>query len=65
VPYAAGVTPQIGDYIKNQWAQPGTVTRVHATRDGLERIDVRWDDGRFDLPLAFAEEFTLMSRGST
>ena len=62
MPYAAGEIPVPGDYVKNQWEQLGTVTRVHATQDGLERINVRWDDGAFDLPLAFAEEFTLISR---
>jgi hypothetical protein len=65
VPYAAGEIPVPGDYVKNQWEQLGTVTRVHATQDGLERINVRWDDGAFDLPLAFAEEFMLISRRST
>lgn len=63
--YATGETPAVGDYVKNQWEQPGTVTRVHATQDGQERISVRWDDGGVDLPLAFAEEFTLISRKST
>ena len=31
MPYATGETPEVGDYIKNQWEQPGTGTRVHAT----------------------------------
>jgi hypothetical protein len=61
MPYATGETPEVGDYVKNQWEQLGTVTRVHAT---LERINLWWDDGGFDLPLAFAEEFTLLSRKS-
>lgn len=33
MPYATGETPEIGDYIKNQWEQPGTVTRVHFAQD--------------------------------
>ena len=64
MPYATGETPEVGDYVKNQWEQLGTVTRVHAIQGTLERINVRWDDGEFDLPLAFAEEFTLLSRKS-
>jgi hypothetical protein len=65
VPYATGEIPVPGDYVKNQWEQSGAVTGVQATQDGLERINIRWDDGAFDLPLAFAEEFTLISRRST
>jgi phosphoribosylaminoimidazole (AIR) synthetase len=64
MPYVGGETPEIGDYVKNQWQQPGTVIGVHAAQDGLERINIRWDDGAFDLPLAFAEGFTLLSRKS-
>ena len=64
MPYVGGETPEVGDYVKNQWEQLGTVTRVQATQGALERINVRWDDGGFDLPLAFAEEFTLLSRKS-
>jgi hypothetical protein len=64
VPHVGGETPQVGDDAKNQWEQLGTVTRVHATQGALERINVSWDDGGFDLPLAFAEEFTLLSRKS-
>jgi len=34
--------------------------------DNLARWNfIRWDDGAFDRPLAFAEEFTLLSRRST
>jgi hypothetical protein len=29
VPYANGKIPVPGDYVKNQFEQPGTVTRVH------------------------------------
>jgi hypothetical protein len=39
------------DYVKNRWEQPGTVTRVHSTQDGQERISIRWDDGGVDVPL--------------
>jgi hypothetical protein len=62
MPYASGETPVVGDYIKNQFEQPGTVTRVHEARDGHENISVRWDDGGTDLPLASAKDFTLISR---
>lgn len=65
MPYASGESPKVGDYVKNQWEQPGTVTRVHSTQDGNERISIRWDDGGVDLPLAFAEEFTLVSRSAS
>jgi hypothetical protein len=61
MPYASGETPVIGDYVKNKWEQPGTVTRVHEARDGREDISVRWDDGGTDA-LAPANEFTLISR---
>jgi hypothetical protein len=37
--YATGETPEVGDYVKNQWEQLGTVTRVHATQGALERIN--------------------------
>ncbi len=40
MPYAGGETPEIGDYVKNQWQQPGTVIGVHAAQDGLERINI-------------------------
>jgi hypothetical protein len=62
MPYVGGETPAVGDYVKNQWEQPGTVTRIHAAQDGQERIGIRWDDGGIELPLAFAGEFTLISR---
>lgn len=62
MPYGGGETPAVGDYVKNQWEQPGMVTRVHAAQDGQERINVRWDDGGIELPVASAGEFTLISR---
>jgi hypothetical protein len=61
MPYTSGETPVVGDYVKNQFEQPGTVTRVLEARDGHENISVRWDDGAED-PLAPANEFTLISR---
>ena len=48
--------PVVGDYVKNKWGTPGTVTRVHEARDGHEDISVRWDDGGTD-PLASAKDF--------
>ena len=62
MPYAGGETPVPGDYVKNQWEQPGTVTVVDVDREGLELISIRWDDGGIDLLSASAEEFTLVSR---
>lgn len=64
VPYASGETPVVGDYVKNEWEQPGTVTRLHLAKDGHEQISVRWDDGGTELLLAPAKEFTLISRQS-
>jgi hypothetical protein len=64
MPYVGGETPEVGDYVKNQWEQPGTVTRVHSKQDGQERISIRWDDGGVDLLLGLAEEFTLISSRS-
>jgi hypothetical protein len=51
-----GETPEVGGYVKNQWEQLGTVTAVNAAQDGLERINIRRDDG-FDLPLGFCWRF--------
>jgi hypothetical protein len=62
MPYATGETPKVGDYVKNQWEQPGTVTKVHAAQYEEERICVMWDDGGIKLIFASAEEFTLISR---
>ena len=62
VPYANGKIPVPGDYVKNQFEQPGTVTRVHFSHDGQDYIKVTPNDGSVDLPLAAAEEFTLISR---
>jgi hypothetical protein len=61
MPYANGETPVVGDYVRNKWGTPGTVTRVHEAWDGHEDISVRWDDGGID-PLAPAKDFTLSSR---
>jgi hypothetical protein len=62
MPCATGETPEIGDYIKNQWEQPGTVTRVHFAQDEEERICIRWDDGGAELLLSPASEYSLVSR---
>lgn len=60
--YASGETPVPGDYVKNQFEQPGTVTRVRVASNGDESVSIRWDDGGVDLPLTPATEFTLISR---
>jgi hypothetical protein len=62
LPYANGKIPVPGDYVKNQFEQPGTVTRVHFSHEGQDYIKVTPNDGSVDLPLAPAEEFTLISR---
>jgi hypothetical protein len=65
MPYATGETPEMGDYIKNKWEQPGTVTRVHFAHDEEERICIGWDDGGVELLFSPASEYTLVSRRST
>ena len=65
MPYTGGETPEVGDYVKNQWEQPGTVTAVRAAQDDQEWISIRWDDGGVDLPSTSAAEFTLLSRSNT
>jgi hypothetical protein len=64
MPYVRGELPKLGDYVKNEYEQPGTVIRVHSTQDGKDQISIRWDDGAVEAPLAFAEGFTLISRGA-
>jgi hypothetical protein len=66
VPYANGEVPLVGDYVKNQWEQPGTVLEVCLAGGNFlhDQISVRWDDGGTDLPLTPAVEFTLVSRPS-
>ncbi len=66
MPYANGELPVVGDYVKNQWDQPGTVLEVCLAGGNFlhDHITVRWDDGGNDLPLTPAIEFTLVSRPS-
>ncbi len=64
MPYVGGETPKLGDYVKNQYEQPGTVIRLHSAQDGTDHICVRWDDGAVEAPLASAEGFTLISRAA-
>jgi len=66
VPYTSGEVPIVGDYVKNQWDQPGTVLEVCLAAGNFlhDQISVRWDDGGTDLPLTPAVEFTLVSRQS-
>ncbi len=65
MPYASGEIPEVGDYVKNKWEQPGTVTSVQAAQDGHEQVSIRWDDGGVDLPSTSAAEFTLLFRRGT
>jgi hypothetical protein len=62
MPYATGETPLPGDYVKNQFEQPGIVTRIRVDSNGDEFVSLRWDDGGRDLPLTPAKEFILISR---
>ena len=62
MPYVGGETPVPRDYVKNQFEQPGVVTRVRVDSNGDEFVSIRWDDGSLDLPLTSAKEFTLISR---
>jgi hypothetical protein len=66
MPYASGEVPAVGDYVKNQWEQPGTVLEVCLAEGKFlhDQISVRWDDGGSDPPPAPAAEFTLVSRPS-
>ena len=66
MPYASGEVPIVGDYVKNQWEQPGTVLEVSLAGGNFldDQISVRWDDGGNDLPLTPALEFRLVSRPS-
>jgi hypothetical protein len=61
VPYVSGETPVPRDYVKNQFEQPGIVTRVSVDSNGNEFVSIRWDDG-LDSPLTPAKEFTMISR---
>jgi hypothetical protein len=62
VPYASGEIPIPGDYVKNEWEQPGTVTRVSVASNGDESVTVSWDDGGLNSTLTPAKDFTLISR---
>ena len=41
MPYVSGEVPIPGDYVKNQWEQPGTVIRVSVASNGEESVTVR------------------------
>ncbi len=62
MPYAAGETPKVGDYVKNKWGQRGTVTAVHSAQVGQDHIDITWDDGGINLFSASATDYALISR---
>ena len=64
MPYASGEMPKVGDYVKNQWEQSGTVTRVHAAQDEQKRIRIMWNDGGTSLLCFSASEYSLVSRKS-
>jgi hypothetical protein len=60
--YASGEMPKVGDYIKNQWEQSGTVTKVRAAQDEQERVCIMWKDGGICLLFSPASEYSLVSR---
>jgi hypothetical protein len=62
MPYFGGEVPRLGDYVKNQYEQPGTVIGLYSAKGEKDQISVRWDDGAVEAPLASAEGFTLVSR---
>ena len=62
MPYASGEMPKVGDYVKNEWEQPGTVTRIHGAQDEQERVCIMWKDGGICLLFSPASEHTLVSR---
>jgi hypothetical protein len=62
MPYAGGESPKVGDYVKNKFEQPGTVTAVHVTTEGQEPINIRWDERAVEARSIEAAEFTLLAR---
>jgi hypothetical protein len=62
MPYMSGEIPTVGDYVKNEYEQPGVVTRIRAAHDGQEYINVKWDGGGVSLLSASAAQFTLLFR---
>jgi hypothetical protein len=65
MPYANGEIPVLGDYVKNDLEQPGTVTRLRMASNGDDFVSIRCDDGGVDFvdsPLTPAKDFTLISR---
>jgi hypothetical protein len=62
MPHASGETPEVGDYVKNKWEQPGAVTAVNAASGEHELVSTRWDDGGVDHSLTTAAEFSLLLR---
>jgi hypothetical protein len=64
MPYAGGETPKLGDYVKNEYEQLGTVIGLYSAQGEKDQISVRWDDGAVEAPLAFAEVFMLISRAA-
>ena len=65
MPYIGGETPTVGDYVKNEYEQFGSVTRIRAAHDGQEYINVRWDGGGVTLLSASAADFTPLFRGDS
>jgi hypothetical protein len=62
MPYAGGETPVLKDYVKNDFEQPGTVTRLRVASNGEDFVSISWDDGGVESPLTPAKDFILVSR---
>jgi hypothetical protein len=62
MPYASGETLGVGDYIKSQWEQPGTGTRVHFAQDEEDLICIRWHDEGLKPLFSPAAEYMLVFR---
>jgi hypothetical protein len=41
MPYADGETPVLGDYVKNDLEEPGTVTRLRMASNGDDFVSIR------------------------
>jgi hypothetical protein len=57
VQYANGETPVLGDYVKNDLEQPGTVARLRMASSGFDFVSIRWDGGGPDSPRTPAKDF--------
>jgi len=65
MPYVTGEAPVLGDYVKNNDNQPGTVILISEPSNYKSQfVSVRWDDGGPNSPITPSEEFVLIHRKS-